>query len=141
MSEYQYYEFLALDRPLGAKEQAELRGISSRATISSTRFANSYSFGNLKANPADLVDRYLLALTMFHHGRVTNSHRPEPTPRSEGLPLCGPALGLHPRPRCSCPACARSGAAGTGASRACRSLPPRSSEGRSTRPARRCRWI
>jgi len=58
MSEYQYYEFLALDRPLGAKEQAELRGISSRATISSTRFANSYSFGNLKANPVDLVDRY-----------------------------------------------------------------------------------
>src|SRR6266498_3273984 len=58
MSEYQYYEFLALDRPLGAKEQAELRAISSRATISSTRFANSYSYGDLKANPADLVDRY-----------------------------------------------------------------------------------
>src|SRR6266536_1979284 len=58
MSEYQFYEFLALDRPLGAKEQAELRAISSRATISSTRFANSYSYGNLKANPADLVDRY-----------------------------------------------------------------------------------
>jgi hypothetical protein len=58
MSEYQYYEFLALDRPLGAKEQRELRAISSRATISATRFANSYSYGNLKANPGDLVDRY-----------------------------------------------------------------------------------
>lgn len=58
MSEYQYYEFLALDRPLGAREQRELRAISSRATITGTRFANWYTYGNLKAHPADLVDRY-----------------------------------------------------------------------------------
>ena len=30
MSEYQYYEFLALDRPLTAEQRAELRSISSR---------------------------------------------------------------------------------------------------------------
>ncbi len=28
MSEYQYYEFLALDRPLTEKQRAELRSIS-----------------------------------------------------------------------------------------------------------------
>jgi hypothetical protein len=28
MSEYQYYEFLAVDRPLTAAEQAEVRGDS-----------------------------------------------------------------------------------------------------------------
>ncbi len=58
MSEYQYYEFQAVDRPLDDREQRELRAISSRATISSTRFANSYSFGDLKVAAATLVDRY-----------------------------------------------------------------------------------
>src|SRR5919198_1504264 len=58
MSEYQYYEFVAVDRPLSEREQRELRAISSRATITSTRFANSYSYGNLKGDPAKLVERY-----------------------------------------------------------------------------------
>lgn len=58
MSEYQYYEFQALDRPLDDREQRELRAISSRAIISSTRFANSYSYGDLRVAPATLVDRY-----------------------------------------------------------------------------------
>ena len=31
MSEYQYYEFQAIDRPLGAKEMSELRAYSTRA--------------------------------------------------------------------------------------------------------------
>jgi hypothetical protein len=31
MSEYQYYEFLAVDRPLTATEQAEVRQLSTRA--------------------------------------------------------------------------------------------------------------
>jgi len=38
MSEYQYYEFLALDRPVTAKEMAQLRAISTRATITPTSF-------------------------------------------------------------------------------------------------------
>jgi hypothetical protein len=58
MSEYQYYEFVAVDRPLSEREQRELRAISSRATITSTRFSNSYSYGDLKAQPAKLVERY-----------------------------------------------------------------------------------
>ncbi len=58
MSEYRYYEFQAIDTPLAEREQRELRAISSRATITSTRFANSYSWGDLKARPADLVERY-----------------------------------------------------------------------------------
>ena len=33
MSEYQYYEFQAIDRPLTEREVATLRGFSSRATI------------------------------------------------------------------------------------------------------------
>jgi len=36
MSEYQYYEFRAVDRPLGAAGQRALRQISTRATITAT---------------------------------------------------------------------------------------------------------
>ena len=35
-----------------------LRAISSRATITPTRFSNVYNFGSLKANPHDLLARY-----------------------------------------------------------------------------------
>ena len=38
MSEYQYYEFLAIDRPLERSEIAELRSLSTRAEITPTRF-------------------------------------------------------------------------------------------------------
>jgi len=65
MSEYQCYEFLALDRPLSKKEMAELREISTRAKISPTRFWNEYQWGNLRADPAKLVERYFDAHLYF----------------------------------------------------------------------------
>ena len=37
MSEYQYYEFQAIDRPLTDRQMRELREISTRATITRTR--------------------------------------------------------------------------------------------------------
>ena len=58
MSEYQYYEFVALDRPLTPAEIAELRSISTRAQITPTRFFNEYHWGDLKADPAELLARY-----------------------------------------------------------------------------------
>lgn len=58
MSEHQGYEFVALDRPLTAKEMAELRAISTRAEITPTRFWNEYHWGDLKADPAALLARY-----------------------------------------------------------------------------------
>ena len=45
MSEYQYYEFQAIDRPLTEREMGELRSFSSRATITPTRFVNHYTSG------------------------------------------------------------------------------------------------
>ena len=48
MSEYQYYEFLAIDRPLDSSEMAPLRALSSRAEITPTRFTNVYEWGNFK---------------------------------------------------------------------------------------------
>lgn len=58
MSEYQSYEFVALDRRLTATEMAELRSISTRAEITPTRFWNEYQWGDLKADPAELLARY-----------------------------------------------------------------------------------
>jgi hypothetical protein len=58
VSEYQCYEFLALDRRLTAQEMTELRGISTRAEITPTRFWNEYHWGDLKADPSDLLARY-----------------------------------------------------------------------------------
>jgi len=58
MSEYQYYEFLALDRPLTEKQRAELRSISTRAEISATRFVNEYQWGDLKSDPRTMMERY-----------------------------------------------------------------------------------
>jgi len=57
MSEYQCYEFVALDQPLTPFQMAELRAISTRAEISPTRFWNEYQWGDLKADPAKLVER------------------------------------------------------------------------------------
>lgn len=58
MSEYQYYEFVAIDEPLTPKQIAELRSRSSRASITPTSFSNDYHWGNLKGDPVDWMRRY-----------------------------------------------------------------------------------
>ena len=58
MSEYQYYEFLSIDRPLTADELAELRALSTRATITPVSFTNEYNWGDFKGNPDKLMERY-----------------------------------------------------------------------------------
>jgi len=58
VSEYQYYEFVAIDQPLTPTQLAELRSRSSRATITPTSFVNDYQWGNLKGDPADWMRRY-----------------------------------------------------------------------------------
>ncbi|RKH52971.1 hypothetical protein D7X55_05490 [Corallococcus sp. AB049A] len=65
MSEYQCYEFIVLDRPLSPKQMAELRAISTRAEISPSRFWNEYHWGDLKADPAKLMERYFDAHLYF----------------------------------------------------------------------------
>lgn len=50
MSEYQYYEFQAIDRPLTRLEQARLARYSARAEITATRFVNHYDWGDFRGN-------------------------------------------------------------------------------------------
>ena len=58
MSEYQYYEFVAIDAPLTTVQMAELRARSSRAVITPTSFVNEYHWGDLKGDPTDWMRRY-----------------------------------------------------------------------------------
>ena len=58
MSEYQYYDFRAIDHPLTRNEMAALRSISTRAAITTTSFTNHYEWGDLKANPSKLLEKY-----------------------------------------------------------------------------------
>jgi hypothetical protein len=58
MSEYQYYEFTAIDKPLNEKDMRALRNLSSRAQITPSSFANEYNWGDFKGNPLKLVEKY-----------------------------------------------------------------------------------
>ena len=58
MSEYQYYEFLAIDRPLTSEEMAALRTLSSRAYITPVSFTNEYNWGDFKGDPEKLMEQY-----------------------------------------------------------------------------------
>jgi hypothetical protein len=71
MSEYQYYEFAAIDRPLTDDEMAALRAVSTRAAITPSGFVNHYEWGGLKADPLDWMQRYFDAFAC----RATSSAR------------------------------------------------------------------
>lgn len=58
MSEYQYYEFQAVDRPLGNADRQVLRSLSSRARITATSFTNSYEWGDFRGDPDELMARW-----------------------------------------------------------------------------------
>jgi len=58
MSEYQYYEFQAIDRPLTACELGELRARSTRAHITSTSFTNDYAWGNFRGDEDAWMEKY-----------------------------------------------------------------------------------
>ena len=57
MSEYQYYEFQAIDHPLTEEDREMLRGLSSRARITANSFTNSYNYGDFRGNPIKLMER------------------------------------------------------------------------------------
>jgi hypothetical protein len=58
MSEYQYYEFLAVDHPLDERQQAEVRALSTRARVTATSFTNEYHWGNFRGDPRKMMERY-----------------------------------------------------------------------------------
>lgn len=65
MSEFQYYEFAAIDNPLSLAVQKKLRAITSRATITATRLVNTYEWGDFKGDPHALVTRHFDAFLYY----------------------------------------------------------------------------
>ena len=57
MSEYQYYGFQAIDRPLSEDDIRWLRGLSTRAQITTTSFVNVYDWGDFRGDPIKLMER------------------------------------------------------------------------------------
>lgn len=58
MSAYQYYEFLAVDRPLDERALEELRALSTRATLTPTSLINTYHWGDFRGDPRRLMAKY-----------------------------------------------------------------------------------
>lgn len=65
MSEYQYYEFQAVDRALSKEQMRSLRAISSRATITPGSFVNTYSYGDFRGNAWKLMEQHFNAFLYF----------------------------------------------------------------------------
>jgi len=65
MSEYQHYEFLAVDEPLTEKQMREVRSFSTRARITPTSFVNVYNWGHFKGNVNDFMTKYYDAFVYF----------------------------------------------------------------------------
>ena len=51
MSEYQYYEFRAVERPLDDRQMREPLAVPSRAVITPTSFTNEYNWEDFKGSP------------------------------------------------------------------------------------------
>ena len=58
MSEYQYYEFSAIDRRLTPREMGELRALSTSHEITPTSFTNTYHYGSFRGEPRKMMYRY-----------------------------------------------------------------------------------
>jgi hypothetical protein len=62
MSEYQYYEFQAIDRPLTEEEQALMRQLSSRVALTPTSAAFTYNYGDFRGNPRQVLAQHFDAM-------------------------------------------------------------------------------
>ena len=59
MSEYQYYEWQTIDRPLSPREQTDVNGLSSHMdTVTSTQAIVTYSWSDFKHDPQKVLLNY-----------------------------------------------------------------------------------
>lgn len=69
MSEYEYHEFLAIDRPLTTDEIESLRPLSSRARITPTSFSVDYAYSSFRGDPVELVrDHFDIYVCLVSYG-------------------------------------------------------------------------
>jgi len=58
VSEYQYYEWQTLDRPLTPEERAAVNRLSSHIEVTSSQAVVTYSWGSFKHDPIQVLARY-----------------------------------------------------------------------------------
>lgn len=71
MSEYQYYEFAAIDGPISDEGLRYARGCSSRANVSRVRWQNTYHFGNFHGSVDTLLTYYDAHFYIANWGTVS----------------------------------------------------------------------
>jgi len=72
MSEYQYYEFQALDRPLTQEEQAAVASLSSRVQPHPRRAVFVYNYSDFRGNAEAVLAKYYDA--MFYYANWGSRH-------------------------------------------------------------------
>ena len=70
MSEYQYYEFAAIDGPISDEGLRYARGCSSRANVSRVRWQNTYTFGDFHGSVDTLLKHYDVHFYIANWGTV-----------------------------------------------------------------------
>ena len=70
MSEYQYYEFAAIDGPISDEGLRYARGCSSRANVSRVRWQNTYTFGDFHGSVDTLLKYYDVHFFIANWGTV-----------------------------------------------------------------------
>ncbi len=70
MSEYQYYEFAAIDGPISDEGLRYARGCSSRANVSRVRWQNTYTFGDFHGSVDTLLKYYDAHFYLANWGTV-----------------------------------------------------------------------
>ncbi len=65
MSEYQYYGWQAIDRPLTAAERAAVAKLSSHIEVSATHAQVEYQWGDFKHDPIQVLARYFDAFQYY----------------------------------------------------------------------------
>ena len=58
MSEYQYYEWQTLERPLTAAEQEAVNNLSSHMDVTSSQAIVTYEWGDFKHDPIQVLAKY-----------------------------------------------------------------------------------
>jgi hypothetical protein len=58
MSEYQYYEFLSIDKPLTATEKSAIGQLSSRVKLTASSASFTYSYGDFPGNEIEVLAKY-----------------------------------------------------------------------------------
>jgi hypothetical protein len=104
MSEYQFYEFRTIDKPLSQKEKIEISEWSSRTTPSNTGAIFEYHYSDFPKNEIKIIEKYFDAMFYFANwGEIRLIFRfPKDSLDKKGIePYLCDGIKLTEKPTCS----------------------------------------